>query len=85
MSSTQHNNKMIVHRAIPTYTQDIHFIICVNSVTVSYLIRYDSFLQNAADVITKCDVYYKMRQYFYLTTWKIQKRLLNCKESFLFL
>ena len=30
----------------------------VNSVTVSYLIRYNSLLQNAADVITKCDIYF---------------------------
>ena len=30
----------------------------VSSVTVSYLIRYDSLLQNAADVITKCDSYF---------------------------
>ena len=30
----------------------------VNSVTVSYLIRYDSLLQNAADVITKCGSYF---------------------------
>ena len=57
----------------------------VNSVTVSYLIRYDSLLQNAADIISKCDrsllqnasgfllqnatvftkcnFYYKLRQY----------------------
>ena len=27
----------------------------VNSVTVSYLIRYDSLLQNATDTIRKCD------------------------------
>ena len=29
-----------------------------NSVTVSYLIRYDSLLQNATDVTTKCDNYF---------------------------
>ena len=46
-----------------------NLILGVNSVTVSYLIRYDSLLQNATDVITKCDSfitkcdsYYKMRQ-----------------------
>ena len=32
-----------------------NLIFGVNSVTVSYLIRYDSLLQNATDVITKCD------------------------------
>ena len=44
-----------------------------NSVTVSYLIRYDSLLQNTTDVITKCDScfiakcdsYNKMRQFYY--------------------
>ena len=30
----------------------------VNSVTVSYLIHYDSLLQNATDIITKCDSYF---------------------------
>ena len=30
----------------------------VNSVSVSYLIRYDSLLQNATDIITKCDSYF---------------------------
>ena len=30
----------------------------VNSVTVSDLIHYDSFLQNATDAITKCDSYF---------------------------
>ena len=39
----------------------------VNSVTVSYLIHYDSLLQNVTDIImffiTKFDFYYKLRQY----------------------
>ena len=30
----------------------------VNSVTVSYLIHYDRLLQNATDIITKCDSYF---------------------------
>ena len=30
-------------------------ILDVNSVTLSYLIRYDSLLQNPTDIITKCD------------------------------
>ena len=30
----------------------------VGSVTVSYLIRYDSFLQNATDIISKCDCFF---------------------------
>ena len=34
-----------------------NLILGVNSVTVSYLIHYDSLLQNATDIITKCDNY----------------------------
>ena len=30
----------------------------VNSATVSHLIHYDSLLQNATDVFTKCDSYF---------------------------
>ena len=30
----------------------------VNSVTVSYLIHYDSLLQKATDIITNCDSYF---------------------------
>ena len=30
----------------------------VDSVTVSYLSRYDSLLQNVSDIITKCDSYF---------------------------
>ena len=33
-------------------------ILGVNSVTVSYLIRYSSLLQNATDIITKYDSYF---------------------------
>ena len=48
-----------------------NLLFAVNSVTVSYLIHYDRLLQNATDVITKCGsyfitkchVYYKLRQY----------------------
>ena len=32
-----------------------NLILGVNSVTVSYMIHYDSLLQNATDFITKCD------------------------------
>ena len=35
-----------------------NLILVVNSVTVSYLICYNSLLQNATDVITKCDSYF---------------------------
>ena len=35
-----------------------NLIFGVNSVTVLYLILYDSLLENAADVITKCDSYF---------------------------
>ena len=30
----------------------------INSVMVSYLIRYDSLLQNATDITIKCDRYF---------------------------
>ena len=35
-----------------------YLILDVNSVTVSYLIHYDSLLQNVADIITKCVSYF---------------------------
>ena len=33
-------------------------ILGVNSVTVSFLIGYDTLSQNATDIITKCDSYF---------------------------
>ena len=35
-----------------------NLMLVVNGVTVSYLICYDSLLQNTTDVITKCDSYF---------------------------
>ena len=35
-----------------------NLVLGVNSVTVSCLIYYDSLLQNATDIITKCDIYF---------------------------
>ena len=35
-----------------------NLILVVNSVTVSYLICYNNLLQNAADFISKCDIYF---------------------------
>ena len=35
-----------------------NLILGVNSVTVPYLIHYDSLLQNAPDIITKCNSYF---------------------------
>ena len=35
-----------------------NLILGVNNVTVSYLIHYDSLLQYATDIITKCDSYF---------------------------
>ena len=55
-----------------------NLILGVYSVMVSYLICYDSLLQNATDIITKCDsfflqnatkVYYKMRQFLQNATF----------------
>ena len=36
----------------------INLILGVNSVTVSFLIRYDTLSQNATDIITKSDSYF---------------------------
>ena len=61
----------------------INLVFGVSSITVSYFIRFDSFLQNATDVITKCvrffitkcnsfitkcDSYYKMRRLLQIAT-----------------
>ena len=44
-----------------------NLILGVNSVTVSYLIHYDSLLQNSTAILSKnaTEVYYKTRQAFY--------------------
>ena len=44
-----------------------NLILGVNSVTVSYLIHYDSLLQNATTILLQnaTEVYYKMSQIFY--------------------
>ena len=41
----------------------------VNSVTVSYLIQYDSLLQNSTDIVTKCISYFITKCYrrFFIT------------------
>ena len=35
-----------------------NLILDVNSISVSYLIYYDSLLQNTTDIVTKCDSYF---------------------------
>ena len=35
-----------------------NIILSVNNVTVSYLIHYDSLLQNMTDIFTKCKSYF---------------------------
>ena len=35
-----------------------NLILGVNTVTFSYLMHFDSLLQNATDIITKCDSYF---------------------------
>ena len=60
-----------------------NLILGVNSVTVSYLIRYDSLLQNATAILLQSatGVYYKMRRVFYYKIrpfcYKIQQLLQN--------
>ena len=53
-----------------------YLIFGVSSVTVSYLIRYDSLLQNATAILLQnaTEVYYKMRQVFY---YKMRQLLQN--------
>ena len=66
-----------------------------NQVTVSYLVHYDTFLQNATDIITKCDSYfiyrmqqrfitkcysyYKMRRFYYKMRQLLQNATFNTK------
>ena len=59
-----------------------NLILGVNSVTVSYLIRYGSLLQNKTDIITKCDSlitkcdsFCKLQQLYY----KMPKLLQNAR------
>ena len=40
-----------------------NLILGVNSVTVSYLIQYDSLLQNSTDIVTKCNSYFITKCY----------------------
>ena len=35
-----------------------NLILGINSVTISFLIHYDSLLQNATDITTRCDSYF---------------------------
>ena len=55
-----------------------NLILVFNSVTVSYLIHYDSLLQSATDIITKCDSYYKMRRLLQIAT--VQIYLEQCEK-----
>ena len=50
-----------------------NLILDVNSVTVSYLIHYDSLLQNAT-------YYYKMRQLFY---YKMRQKFITKCDDFI--
>ena len=52
------NNEVFIIKNIGHTMSIRNLIFGVNSVTVSDLIRYDSLLQNATDVITKCDSYF---------------------------
>ena len=62
------------------------FTFCAVSkvLTVSYLVHYDTLLQNAADIIAKCDSYFitkcdksydKMRQVFYYKMWQFYYKI----------
>ena len=49
-----------------------NLILGVNSFTFSYLIHYDSLLQNATAILLQnvTGVYYEMRQVFYYKMWQ---------------
>ena len=62
------------------------FTFCAVSkvLTVSYLVHYNTLLQNAADIIAKCDSYLiakcdksydKMRQMFYYKMWQFYYKI----------
>ena len=55
-----------------------NLVLGVNSVTVLYLIHYDSLLQNATDIITH---YYTMRKLFYYKTR--EKFITKCVRFFI--
>ena len=67
----------------------------VNSVTVSYLISYDSLLQNAKDIIkkcdsyfiTKCDSYHKLWRFYYKMRQLLQNAtfITNCDSTHIIL
>ena len=52
----------------------------VNSVMVSYLIRYDSLLQNVTDIITKCDRYFITKCDSFVTTCDSYYKMLRLLE-----
>ena len=58
-----------------------NLILGVNSVTVSYLIHYDSLLQNATIIVLQnaTEVYYKMRQFY----CKIRQKFITKCDSFM--
>ena len=61
-----------------------NLILGVNSVTVSYLIRYDSLLQNVTDIIAKCDSYFitKCNSYYKLQRFCYKMRQLLQNATF---
>ena len=58
MSTSDRNTPILPNSNFNSSMSIRNLIFGVNSVTVSHLIRYDSLLQNATDVITKCDSYF---------------------------
>ena len=61
-----------------------NLILGVNSVTVSYLIHYDSLLQNATEVYDKMRqlFYYKIRELYYKMQHLLQIATVKCKFTF---
>ena len=55
-----------------------NLILGINSVTVSYLIRYDSLSQNARYIITKCKCYFITKYYRSLFTKCVKFFITKC-------
>ena len=57
-----------------------NLILGIYSVTVSYLICYDSLLQNVTDIITKCDSYFITKCDSFITTCDSYYKMLRLLE-----
>ena len=61
-----------------------NLILGVNSVSVSYMIHYDTLLQNETDSITKCDCYFLTKCDNFITKCDICYKLRQYTRSLIF-